>query len=465
MTARPSTSLWLLTAFLRHGGRTRALMVTTCTAVVSGLLLVAVTVLQLEWSGEQREVLANTVTDPGVRGGYVFGLVLICLAPLTLLRQVVRLGSAEREQRLAGLRLAGATPADVRRLGALEVGIPATAGGLAGIVVFLGLRAVFGGRVISATDPGFGEGQIARELRLVPVSVAPEWWQVLLVVAAVGALGGLAGGAALRGVVVSPVGVSRRTPRGAPRPWGVLLMLLAVAVLASGYEPRSSGIGLAFLVTFIGLLVAGIMWSSPWVAYRVGRYVEARASTPAVLVAARRLVADPRPAGRAAAAIGTIGLVAGGGGALVSDLPSSSGGEGFSEVDAFYTVPIALAGGVLLVALAMVVFSLTVHGVESLVDRRRAIASLAALGTSHEELLRMQRWEVGLVAVPVAAIGVLVGSVPFVALLNGPWDYVWVPLLVDLLTVGLAWVAVLASTSLTRRHLRAVSAPTSLRTP
>lgn len=94
-------------------------MVALCTALVSVLLLVAVTVLQLRPVDVQQEPLANTVADAGVRCGYVFGLLLICIAPLTLLRQVVRLGTAEREQRLAALRLAGATPADVRRWGAL----------------------------------------------------------------------------------------------------------------------------------------------------------------------------------------------------------------------------------------------------------------------------------------------------------------------------------------------------------
>ncbi|MDX6301349.1 MAG: hypothetical protein QOF53_2563 [Nocardioidaceae bacterium] len=76
----------------------------------------------------------------------------------------------------------------------------------------------------------------------------------------------------------------------------------------------------------------------------------------------------------------------------------------------FYTVPIALVGVVLLAALVLVVFSMAVHGVESLIDHRRSVASLAVMGASAEELRRAQRWEVGLVAVPMAVIGVVVGS-------------------------------------------------------
>ena len=462
MTARLSNDISLVVGFMRRGGMSRAAMVALCTALVSGLLLVVVTVLLLGWNGGQRELLANTVADPGVRGGYVFGLLLICIAPLTLLRQVVRLGTADREQRLAVLRLAGATPADVRRWGAVEVALPAFLGGLLGYLVFLGVRWAFGGQALSRAREGFDP--VARELRLVPVSVEPAWWQVLLVAGLVGVAGAVAGASATRGVTVSPLGVSRRAPRHAPRPWGAVPMLLAVPAFALSTMASSSTVRVLFAITFVALLILGLLALTPWVAYRVGTTVAARASTPHVLMAARRLVTDPRPAGRAAAAIGAIGMVAGAGGTLISDLPSTNGGQGFRGVEPMYTVPIALVGGVLLVALVLVVFTLAVHGVESLVDRKRAIASLAAVGTTHAELLRVQRWEVGLVALPVTALGVLIGSVPYIFVAGWFGPYIWVPALVDVVTVAFAWLAVLASARLTRRWLVRAASPSHLRT-
>ena len=131
--------------FLRRAGRTRAVITVGCTAAVSGLLLVAVTVVlygndaptrvalpdgsvMVTWS-EARDNVANLLADGGVRPGYAFALVLICLVPLTLLQQAVRLGTASRERRLAGLRLAGATPRQVRTLAAVETGLPAAVGG------------------------------------------------------------------------------------------------------------------------------------------------------------------------------------------------------------------------------------------------------------------------------------------------------------------------------------------------
>ena len=111
MTARLGTELRLVGSFLRAGGGPRAVLVAGCTALVSGLVLVALTVVLFpSHSSHDQEQLSNLVIEDGIRGGYVFALLLICVAPLVLLRQVVRLGTAAREQRLAALRLAGATP-------------------------------------------------------------------------------------------------------------------------------------------------------------------------------------------------------------------------------------------------------------------------------------------------------------------------------------------------------------------
>lgn len=455
--------LGLVGAFLRRGSGPRAALIAACTAIVSGLLLVALTVVLYSWSDAARqEQLSGLITDGGVRGGYVFAILLICIAPLTLLRQVVRLGTATREQRLAALRLAGATPAEVRRLGSLEVGLPALVGGLLGYVVFLGLRLVFGG-----DERGYlvAVSAVARELRLVPVTVGPAWWQVLLVAIGVAFVGVLAGGSASRSMIISPLGVSRRISVAAPRP-GIGFLLLALAVpLAMISADSMNAFSAVAAPAFLACVVLGLLALAPWVAYRAGRLVAARCTSAPLLMAGRRLATDARPAGRAAAAVGAITMVAGGGGALVADLPNTIGGSGFDGVDPFYTVPIALGGVVLVAALALIVFSMAVHGVESLLDHKRSIASLAVLGASTDELARAQRWEIGLVAMPMAVIGVLVGSVPMAYLLSNSGAYIWIPLLVDAAAVGLVWLAVQASTRLTRPWLIRAAAPANLRTP
>jgi hypothetical protein len=108
----------------------RPVLLASCTAVVSGLLLVAVAVLSLPEA--PAESLFGVIADSGTRGGYAFGTVLLTLPLLRLLYQAIRLGTSARERRLAALRRAGATPAEVRRIGAVEVGIPALAGAFGG---------------------------------------------------------------------------------------------------------------------------------------------------------------------------------------------------------------------------------------------------------------------------------------------------------------------------------------------
>jgi hypothetical protein len=456
--------LTLVGTFLRAGGWPRTTLVVACTALVSGLLLVALTVVMFGLSDARgRESVSGLLTDSSVRGGYVFALLLICVAPLALLRQAVRLGTATRERRLAALRLAGATPAEVRRLGALEVGVPALLGGLLGYLVFSILRVMLGGS--AGGDPGFGtDTGVARELRLVPVTVGPAWWHVLLVALAVALVGVLAGASTTRSMVISPLGVSRRAPRSAPRPWGILLMLVAIPLFVTGVRTGSDADDL-YVLGSLTCLFLGLLALAPWVAYRAGRAVASRATTAPVLMAGRRLTSDARPAGRAAAAVGAIATVAGGGGALLADLPVTSGrGAGFGSVDPYYTVPVALAGVVLVAALLLIVFSMAVHGVESLIDHKRSVASLAALGASTQELERTQRWEVGLVALPMAVLGLLIGSGPMVFLL-GANRYAWIPLLVDVTTIVLAWLAVRGSTRLTRPWLVRAASPANLRTP
>src|SRR5664279_6208278 len=164
---------WTLT---RAGGWSRSALLAGCTAAVSGLLLVAVSLLVLkDDAGEQ---LASFVRDGGTRGGVVFAVVLLTLPPLLLLDQAVRLGTANRDRRLAALRVAGATPSEVRRLGAIEVGIPTSIGAVLGIGVFAALRALVGGQQYASTSGDFTSPNFA----IVPTNSGPTWWQMILAV-------------------------------------------------------------------------------------------------------------------------------------------------------------------------------------------------------------------------------------------------------------------------------------------
>lgn len=208
----------------------------------------------------------------------------------------------------------------------------------------------------------------------------------------------------------------------------------------------------------VGLAVIGIVSLAPWVAYRVGRFTESRARSAAMLLAACRLVADPRPVGRAAAAVGGIALVSGGAGAISADL------MGMPAVDSFYVVSMTLVGLALLAALLVVTGTLAVHSVESLLDRKRSIAALTASGVPTAVLERSQRLEATLVAGPMALLGVVLGSSALGLAIERSSLGAVVMLVNAVITLALVWLAIFIAVRATRPWLLRAAAVTNLRT-
>ena len=438
----------------RRGGLPRAVLVAASTALVTSLLLVVVALSRLP--ARPQEVLFQVVADPGTRPGVAAAVALLTIPPVLLLLQAVRLGSAARDRRLAGLRVAGATAVDVRRIGAVEVGAPALVGALLGVLLYGALRVVLGG-VDLRTDPA---ARVGTGGQLVPTTVGPTVWQLTGVVAAVTLLGVVVGWRGASGVAISPLGVTRRQPAGPPRPWLALLLLgaaVAVAACVLGL-PGVDGTGATALsIVAVGAAVLGVTGLASWSAYRAGLAAERRVTSAAGLLGARRLVVDPRPAGRAAAAVGGIALVSGGAAAVLADVTASRAGS-------FYLVSLGLVALALLLALLVVEVSLAVHSAETLLQDKRSVAALVAQGVSRADLARSQRWELLLAALPVAVVGVLLGTavVGALSMQGGPSALLVVLNLV--LTPGLVIAAALLATTLTRPLLHAAASPEHLRT-
>lgn len=444
----------------RASGWGRSALMAACTAIVSGLLLVATAVASLP--AAPAEPLFDALANPGNRGGYVFATVLLALPPLLLLHQAVRLGTADRERRLAGLRLAGATPGQVRGIGALHVGAPVLVGAISGIGVYALLRATLG-RDLRFQDDAAWDGPAHASLRLVPTTVAPSWWQVVLVVAVVTLLGVAVGLLAGRGVVVTPLGVVRRAAPPPPRPWGAVPLVLVPVfgtVLWSGVLGSDVGT-VVFACALVSALVVGILALAPWAAHVIGTYVAGRAGTATVLLAGRRLATEPRATGRAASAVGAVGLVAGGSASFVSGLLSTDNTAGAAT----HYVAVAVIGAALLGVLLLVIGSLTVHSIETLVDHRRSAAGLAAMGVPRGMLAGAQRWETGLVAVPVSLGGCQFGAV-LLAVPFGVDLRIWVLCTVATLALlgVLVGAAILAASWLTRPWTVRAADPANLRT-
>ncbi len=448
--------------FLRSAGWSRAILLAGSTAVATALLLVALTMLLLP--SQPAEMLFNLVAEPGLRWGTAFATAMLVLPLLLMLNQVVRMGTATRERRLAALRLAGATPAEVRRIGSVEVGFPVTAGALSGPLVFALLRELFGGqRVNQAPAERFGYSLSDSSLALIPTSVTPAWWQTVAVVALVAAAGVMTGFLASRHLIASPLGVSRRARPPAPRPWGMLLIAAGLAALvatASGAFGRGQALGMAGIL----LVVLGVIALAPWVAFRSGQRAARRTSDPATLIAAGHLVSDPGPAGRAAAAVGAIGIVSGAAAVQEANVFFGDIGVDGNRMP-FFTTSYALVGIALLLALLVTTSTLAVHAAESLVDRRRVLAGLVASGTPVSVLRDALRREAMLTSMPLSVGGVLIG-----ALMSGavnPTGNLAALLLVTgqvTVTVGLTWAAIRIAILAVAPRLRLATAPANLRT-
>lgn len=205
-----------------------------------------------------------------------------------------RLTVARRDQRLAALRLVGATPGQVVGMTVAEAVIVAFAGAVAGVAAYA-LALPLLARIPMAGGPWY----------------AGDLWPGLLVVAgtlvAVPLLVGLSAVAGLRRVVVSPLGVAKRETPPALRFVRVLALLAALAAV----PVLGMGVSAGVIAAVIALAFLCVNLVGPWVVALVGRIAAATARRPARLLAARRLIDDPRSAWRTVSGVALTGFVAG----------------------------------------------------------------------------------------------------------------------------------------------------------
>ncbi|MEV0236157.1 FtsX-like permease family protein [Nonomuraea sp. NPDC050786] len=205
-----------------------------------------------------------------------------------------RLTVARRDQRLATLRLVGATPGQVVGMTVAEAMIVALAGALLGTVCYA-VAAPLLARISIAGGPSFVSDLYPSPLILAAVLVAVP----LLV--------GLSAVAGLRRVVVSPLGVAKReTPPGMR-----FLRVIVLLVVLAAFPLLTRGTSVALVAVALGLAFLCINLAGPWVVGMIGRITARGARGPARLLAGRRLVDDPRSAWRTVSGVALTGFVAG----------------------------------------------------------------------------------------------------------------------------------------------------------
>ncbi|WP_404312206.1 hypothetical protein LG314_13065 [Agrococcus terreus] len=327
-------------------------------------------------------------------GSFVLMLSFVAAALLlpavwTLAQAAVRLAIARRDDRLAALRLAGATRGQVSAMALLDAVSQALVGGLVGALLAL------------AVTPGIARIEF-QGLPFTTAELLPPAWVWL---AAIGAVVLIALGAALaslRRVHVTPLGVAQRVRPKRLSLWRIAAFAVPVAayVLIVGMGVIDVAMGVS--IALISILVLSYSLLGPLVIQGVAWLVAKGARSPATLLAARRVVDDPRGAFNVVGAM-AVAVMAGG---FASLAPAMSGGIDQMSVDMATGAALTIAiAGVLGAVLAGIAQSAKV------LDQRREHQAMHRMGV---EIPTMRAAIVRQVTLPLL---VAVGGAAGVALL------------------------------------------------
>ena len=402
-----------------------------------------------EEPGSSGPITTSYLTEPELRRGVTLGFVLCVVPLLVVVGTASRVAVRRRDERLAGLRLAGATDRQVRLLAAVDAATGAAAGALLGGVLFLVVRA----GVLGASD-----GQ----LRAIASAVLPPLLPALAVLVLLVVGTAAAAAVALRSVLITPLGVVRRAPRRHPRPWGLLILTAGLGAFATAAVRGvpDTGAGDAVLGGSLALSLVGLVACGPWLTSLTGRAAGRLARGPALLLAGRRLEDEPRAQARAMSAVvlvvvaATIGLVS------LEDFRRISSSDPVG--DDFYLLGYALAALGMAFSLAIAAAGLLLTTLEGMLERRRTLAAQHAAGVPRRTLRRAVLLQVGLPVLPAASLAVLAGLVTVRALASG--EPVAVPISVLMLPPLAALVCTLAA-ACTLPTLRRAADVEQLRVP
>lgn len=440
--------------FQRAGGRdsrVTTVLAITAFAVTTGLTLCVVGGL-LGFITRADEPLAPGETD--IRSVYEIlawvAVVLLVVPLVTLGGSAARLGVARRDARLATLRLLGVTSREVVGLTLVETAWQGLIGALLGIALY-GLLLPF-----AAMLPFQGTTFTVGELWV-------GWQGLLIALVAVPLLAGLSGAFSLRRVAISPLGVARRTM---PKALGFVRLLVALAGIGLFMIVSAVGgaLGAAAIAALVGALAVGFATLNavgPWVLGLVGKVQLRRATTPARLLAARRLLDDPRAAWRVVGGLGLAGFVAG----ALAVIPSLTRVDASQDPQGAILLDDLVTGALvtLVVAFLLAAVSAGIAQAAAVLDRRREIALQNLAGMPVELLDSVRRRSVLVPLLFVSVGSAAVALLMFLPLLGtvAVTDPTGLLLLVTFLAVGCALV--FAATETSRPLLRSVLADTVVR--
>jgi hypothetical protein len=111
--------------------RARLRLLVLSVGVAGAFLLAGQRIARLGFSADlTTNAYSDYLQESALRSGVALATALLAASAGALAVQALRLGTVARDRRLTALRLAGATPDQVRRVGAVDAGLGGLAGGV-----------------------------------------------------------------------------------------------------------------------------------------------------------------------------------------------------------------------------------------------------------------------------------------------------------------------------------------------
>lgn len=327
----------------------------------------------------------------------IFACILLVVPFVSLAGSAARLAASRRDQRLAALRLAGASQGQVMALAALDATGQALLGALFGISVYAaGMPLIM---LLSFQGTHF----TLAELWVGPLAL-------LVTVLGVTLLALVSSLLTLRRVAITPLGVTARHSQPLPAKWRavVFVAVFVVALAALGNMQLFSGLGTvavyAISFGFIALPFALVNLIGSWL---VAARVRAKARHPkdaATMIAVRRILDNPKRAWRNVSGIALAVFIAGL--TSIASFFSEAGGSATDSAAAIFFRDIG-TGGLLTLVFAAVLAAVSsgVMQAGSVYDQANEYRMLVLEGTDTRTLNRARFIEVLMPLKTVVVVG------------------------------------------------------------
>ena len=331
-------------------------------------------------------------------------LIVILLVPVgTLAASAARLSARRRDDRLATLRLLGASSSWVRLVAVAESTLVASVGILAGVLLYLLAAPLLVFFPIQGATPSFSE-------------VWLPWWAVVAAVILFIAVATTSAAIGLRKVIISPLSVRQKTD--APKLSWLRIVIGSIAIagafiLLQKISGSWGSVGIAAGFSVVVVLVMSVLGViGPFVIGKLATRQLKHARTAPQLVAARKILESPKAAWRqvSGVALASFALLPVGGFVGFLNLIERS----TPTLDAYTRQTFVDIQTIALVAIAttfvLVACSIGVTQAAAVLERRRLYVSLDRIGMPTTEMNQARKLSV-IRPLRVATLGSVILSV------------------------------------------------------